>query len=127
LGGVCVRHQRCGENIRSEMLLARLREREIDNAVVVTDAEVETELAREAKEASGDAEYNLAHVLVVVPPQATPQQIDQRRRRALAALSEVRRGTNFAQIAATYSDAPDALQGGGLGWRPSGRLPSSFR
>jgi peptidyl-prolyl cis-trans isomerase SurA len=121
-----IRYPRFREDIRSEIMLARLREREIDNHVVVTDAEVETEIAREAREASGDSEYNLAHVLVVVAPQSTPQQIDQRRRRALAALSELRRGGNFAQVAATYSDAPDALQGGVLGWRASGRLPQAF-
>jgi peptidyl-prolyl cis-trans isomerase SurA len=92
----------------------------------VTDAEVETELARAAKEASSDAEFNLAHVLVLVPPQATPDQVEQRRRKALLALSELRRGTAFAQVAATYSDAPDALQGGTLGWRSSARLPALF-
>ena len=121
-----IRYPRFREDIRSEILLARLREREIDNHVVVTDAEVETEIAREAREASGDSEYNLAHVLVVVAPQSTPQVIEQRRRRALAALSELRKGTNFAQVAATFSDAPDALQGGVLGWRASGRLPQAF-
>ena len=121
-----IRFPRFREDIRSEILLARLREREVDNAVVVTDAEVETELAREAREATGDSEYNLAHVLVVVAPQSNSQQIEQRRRRAAAALSELRRGANFPQVAATYSDAPDALQGGNLGWRASGRLPQVF-
>jgi peptidyl-prolyl cis-trans isomerase SurA len=121
-----IKYPRFREDIRSEIMLARLREREIDNHIVVTDAEVDTELARVAREASGDSEYNLAHVLVVVPQQANAQQIEQRRRRALAALSELRKGTNFAQVAATYSDAPDALQGGVLGWRASGRLPQSF-
>ncbi len=121
-----IRYPRFREDIRSEIMLARLREREVENAIVVTDAEVDTELAREAKETSGDSEFRLAHVLVLVPPQASAEQIEQRRRRALVALSELRRGTNFAQIAATYSDAPDATQGGSLGWRPSGRLPSLF-
>jgi peptidyl-prolyl cis-trans isomerase SurA len=121
-----IRFPRFREDIRSEILLARQREREIDNTIVVTDAEVETELAREAREASGDSEYNLAHVLVVVSPQSNAQQIEQRRRRAAAALSELRRGANFAQVAATYSDAPDALRGGNLGWRVSGRLPQVF-
>ena len=121
-----IRDARFREDIRSEILLARLREREIDNQVVVTDAEVDTELARQAREASGDSEYNLAHILVVVAPQSNAQQIEQRRRRALAALSELRKGTNFAQVAATFSDAPDALQGGILGWRATGRLPQQF-
>ena len=121
-----IKFPRFREDIRNEILLARLREREVENSVVVTDAEVETELAREARESSGDSEYNLAHILVLVPSQATPEQIEQRRRKAVQALSELRRGANFAQVAATYSDAPDALQGGTLGWRPSGRLPGIF-
>jgi len=121
-----VRYPRFREDIRNEILLSRLREREVDNTIVVTDAEVETEIAREAREASSDSEFMLSHILVTVPPQASAEQIEQRRKRALLALSELRRGTNFAQVAATYSDAPDALQGGNLGWRPSGRLPSLF-
>ena len=121
-----VKYPRFREDIRQEILLSRLREREVDNSVVVTDAEVDTEIARQAKEATSDSEYRLAHVLVMVPPQATPDQIEQRRRRAVVALSELRKGANFAQIAATYSDAPDALQGGSLGWRSSARLPTLF-
>ena len=121
-----VRFPRFREDIRNEILLSRLREREVENSIVVTDAEVETELAREARESSGDSEFRLSHVLVLVPPQASAEQIEQRRRRALLALSELRRGANFAQVAATYSDAPDATQGGNLGWRASARLPSLF-
>ncbi len=121
-----VRFPRFREDIRNEILLSRLREREVENTIVVTDAEVETELAREAHESSSDSEFRLSHVLVLVPPQASAEQIEQRRRRAMLALSELRRGANFAQVAATYSDAPDALQGGNLGWRPSARLPSLF-
>jgi peptidyl-prolyl cis-trans isomerase SurA len=121
-----VRFPRFREDIRNEILLSRLREREVENGIVVTDAEVETEVARETREASSESEYRLSHVLVQVPPQASPEQIEQRRRRAVLALSELRKGANFAQIAATYSDAPDALQGGNLGWRSSARLPALF-
>ena len=63
---------------------------------------------------------------MLVPEQATSVQIEARRKRALLALGELRKGAEFAQISAQYSDAPDALQGGNLGWRPSGRLPSIF-
>lgn len=121
-----IRYARFREDMRNELLLARLREREVENAVVVTDAEVETELARVDKERGGDTEYRLQHILVLLPQQATPEQIDARRRRAMQALSELRKGTPFAEISATYSDAPDALQGGNLGWRAAGRLPTLF-
>jgi peptidyl-prolyl cis-trans isomerase SurA len=121
-----VKYPKFREDIRNEILLARLREREVENGIVVTDAEVETEMARAVRDASGESEFNIAHVLVLVPPQATPDQVEQRRRKAMLALSELRRGANFAQVAATYSDAPDALQGGTLGWRPSARLPALF-
>jgi peptidyl-prolyl cis-trans isomerase SurA len=121
-----VKYPRFREDIRNEILLARLREREVENGIVVTDAEVDTEMTRISKEAQSDSEFNISHVLVLVPPQATPDQIEQRRRKAMLALSELRRGSNFAQVAATYSDAPDATQGGSLGWRPSARLPALF-
>ena len=121
-----IKYPKFRDDIRNEIMVARLREREVENNIVVTDAEVDTELAREKRAASTDSEFRLSHILVLVPPQATPEQIEQRRRRAIQALSDLRRGTNFAQVAATYSDAPDALQGGNLGWRPSARLPALF-
>jgi peptidyl-prolyl cis-trans isomerase SurA len=121
-----IKYPRFREDIRNEIVVARLREREVDNTIIVTDAEIETELAREAGDKSADTEFRLAHILVLVPPQASPEQIEARRVRALQALSELRRGTDFAKVAATYSDAPDAMQGGSLGWRPAGRLPTLF-
>jgi peptidyl-prolyl cis-trans isomerase SurA len=121
-----IKYPRFREDIRNEILLARLREREVENAIVVTDAEIETELARAARDKTGDSEYQIAHILVLVPPQASAEQIEARRMRALQALSELRRGTDFARVAATYSDAPDAMQGGNLGWRAAARLPTLF-
>ena len=121
-----IKYPRFRDDIRNEITIARLREHDVDNSVVVTDAEVETEIAREARESSGDTEYHLNHILVSVPAQASAEQIDARRRRAVEALTQLRGGANFAKIAAQYSDAPDALQGGDLGWRASGRLPSIF-
>ena len=121
-----IKYSKFREDIRGEIVLARLREKEVENNIVVTDAEVETELAREAKQKTSDSEFRLSHILVLVPPQATSEQIESRRMKAVQALSELRRGSNFAQVAATYSDAPDALQGGNLGWRSSARLPTLF-
>jgi len=119
-------YQKFREDIRNQVVMSRLREREVEGSVGVTEAEVDTQLALEARDATTNQEYRLAHILVLVPEQATTQQIDARRKRAMQALSELRRGAEFAQISAQFSDAPDALQGGSLGWREANRLPSIF-
>lgn len=118
--------QKFREEVRGEVIMSRLREREVESGINVTEAEVDTQLSLEAREATTDREFRLAHILVLVPEQATSAQIETRRKRALQALGELRKGAEFAQISAQYSDAPDALQGGNLGWRPSGRLPAIF-
>jgi peptidyl-prolyl cis-trans isomerase SurA len=114
------------EDIRNQVVMSRLREREVEGNIAVTEAEVDTQLALEAREQGTEQEYRLAHILVLVPEQATTQQIDARRKRALQALGELRKGAEFAQISAQYSDAPDALQGGNLGWRQASRMPAIF-
>jgi peptidyl-prolyl cis-trans isomerase SurA len=121
-----VNFQRFREDMRNELTIQRVREREVEGQIIVTDAEVESQIAQDSKDLASEKEYNLQHILVVVPTNAAPEQIDARRRRALQALSELRKGEAFAKIAATYSDAPDALSGGNLGWRPSSRLPALF-
>lgn len=103
------------EDIRGEILIARLREREVDNRIVVTDAEIENFLAAHKSQSGGGDEYNLSHILVTVPESANPEQIQARRARAEQALAQVRSGTDFRQVAASFSDAPDALQGGNMG------------
>ncbi|HET9701777.1 MAG TPA: peptidylprolyl isomerase, partial [Burkholderiales bacterium] len=57
---------------------------------------------------------------------ASPEQIQAQRRRADQALAEIRSGKDFAQVAAAFSDAPDGLQGGNMGWRAPARLPAIF-
>ena len=114
------------EDIRDEIVLQRIREREVDNRITVSDGEVDLYLAAMKAQAGGETEYRLAHILVVVPEQASTDQIEARRRRAEEALRSIKTGGEFGQVAATFSDAPDALQGGNLGWRQGARLPTIF-
>jgi peptidyl-prolyl cis-trans isomerase SurA len=75
---------------------------------------------------SAQPELDLAQILVRIPENATPEQIAQRRQRAEEALQQLRGGADFARVAATYSDASDALSGGDMGWRSPDRLPQLF-
>ena len=121
-----IEYEKYREDIRKEIVIQRLREREVDSHVAVSDSEVEAFLASQNSQAGGDAEYRVSHILVLVPEKASPEQIDAKRRRAEEALKQVKDGTDFAQVAAGFSDAPDALQGGALGWRTAARLPTVF-
>src|SRR5258706_15917157 len=118
--------ERFRDEVRQQIQMQRLREREVDDRIEVSDAEVDQFLAEARNEGGKRSEYNLAHVLVRLPDQASPEQIDSARSKAEKARAEAAAGTDFAKIAASYSDAPDALQGGSMGWRPEERLPETF-
>ena len=114
------------EEIRNEIMLSRLREREVDNRIVVTDNEIDYFLSQQGASQSTASEYNLAHILLRLPDQASPEQVDKQRARAEQVVLQLREGADFAKLAVSYSDAPDALQGGAMGWRPRDRLPELF-
>jgi len=114
------------EEVRSEIVISRLREREVDNRITVSDSEIDSYLAEQGGKRDTAVEYSVAHILLRVPEQARPEQLEQQRARAEEVVKRLKSGTDFAQLAATYSDAPDALQGGAMGWREPHRLPEMF-
>lgn len=114
------------QQIRNEIILVRLREREVDNRVSVTDAEIENHLATRKQDPNNQTEYNLAHILVLAPEGASPDQLAKLRAKADKALAELNSGANFGQVSAAYSDAQNALQGGTMGWRSEAKLPNLF-
>jgi peptidyl-prolyl cis-trans isomerase SurA len=118
--------ERFREDIRNEILLQRLREREVDNKVQITESEVDNFLAAGGATQGAQPEINLAQILIRIPENASAEQITQRRQRAEEALQQLRSGAEFARVAATYSDASDALKGGEMGWRTPDRLPQLF-
>ena len=114
------------EEIRSEIISTRLREREVESKLVISDTEVDNYLANKARMGGAEEEFRLAHILVAVPEQASAEKIQAARERAEQALKQLKSGANFAQVAAGSSDAKDALKGGDLGWRSSESIPALF-
>ncbi len=112
------------DQIRQEMLLARLKDREIDSKVVVTDSEIDDYIKLAANKVQ--MEYNLAQIFIPLPENAAPDQIQARRLRIQAAKKELESGAAFASVAASYSADQNANKGGSLGWRPAGSLPPAF-
>lgn len=115
------------EEIRNEITFTRLREREVDSKLVVSDNEIENYLLMQSKQSGKSEEMELAHILVQIPEQASAEKIQISKQRADQAWSQLRGGAQFAQVAAGFSDAKDGLQGGNLGWRSADRLPSIFQ
>lgn len=111
--------------IRNEILVARARERDVDNRIVVSDAEIQGYLQTQSQQGV-ETEYNFSHILVTVPENASPELIQTRRARAEDVLVQLGRNADFAQLSASFSDAPNALQGGVIGWRSSGKIPTLF-
>jgi len=114
------------EDLREQIILTRLREREVDDKIQVSDAEVDQFMKSSGTQTGERVQYNLSHILVRIPDQATADRIEAARAKAEKARTEATASGDFAKIAATYSDAPDALQGGSLGWRTQDRVPELF-
>ena len=114
------------EDIREEMTIARVREREVNDKIVISEGEIDNYLSGDLKGGDAGEEYEVAHILLRAPESASPEQIQTLKAKAEQVYERVKKGEDFSQLAATYSDAPDALKGGNLGARPLNRLPALF-
>lgn len=113
------------EDLRNDIIIARVREREVDNKVSITEAEIDNYLT--SQEVQGDLdEFNISQILIRLPAESSPEDIQKARARTEQISQALNAGMSFEQAAATYSDAPDALEGGNLGWRTGQQLPPAF-
>jgi len=113
------------EEIRGEMLMDRVRRQDVERRVIVTPREIDQFLASNPE--SDDTEYDVSHILIALRGQATPDEVARNQERAQATYEYiVEKGNDFAATATAYSDAPNALEGGALGWRKRAQLPTLF-
>lgn len=113
------------EEIRNEIALSRVRQREVENRLVISESEIDNFLAQQKETPSTD-QFHLAHILIRIPENASPDQINKLQAKAEQAHKRLLAKENFAKVAAAFSEAPDAMQGGDLGWRPADRVPNFF-
>ena len=114
------------EDIRKEVIIRRLRQRQVDSRITVTAQEIDDFIATQKVQGNINSDYHLGHILVSLPEAATPAQIKTARNKALSILDELNSGADFRQTAISRSDGRQALQGGDLGWRKTGELPTLF-
>lgn len=112
------------EEIRDEMLIARLRETEVDSRIQISEAEIDNYLKQRDKQ--NTAQLELAHIVIRLPENPSPQDLDRIEERAKNVLIRLLEGENFSQMAAAFSDAPDAMQGGKMGKRPVSQIAELY-
>lgn len=111
------------KSLREQLLLQRLRQRVVQNQVNVTDGEIDILLASNSLKSG---EVHLAHILVSVPEGASADQIESAKKKADDVKKQIEGGMDFTAAAIRYSNAPDALEGGDLGWRRFDEVPEAF-
>ncbi|MCB1825431.1 MAG: peptidylprolyl isomerase [Candidatus Competibacteraceae bacterium] len=125
------------DDVRREIMAARLRQKLVDSQIQVSEQDVDSLQAQLAggggdfggggnSGAGGEREYHLAQILIALPEEATPRQVETARQEADKVLARLRQGADFRQMAVSVSAGRQALEGGDLGWRRADQLPTLF-
>jgi peptidyl-prolyl cis-trans isomerase SurA len=112
------------EEIRNEITIAQLKEREVDSKIIITDGEIDNFLNAQSKEIQD--EFEVAHILIRVPEDVSPEKLEKLKNKAEEASKQIQSGKNFTQVSAAFSETPNALEGGNLGWKKASDLPTLF-
>jgi peptidyl-prolyl cis-trans isomerase SurA len=114
------------EKLRNELLIQQVRRQMVGSLISVNEQEIDNMLATLKASGQGEVEYHLAHILVAIPEGADQETTAAAEQRAGNILTRLRNGASFTDIAIAESDAQTALEGGDIGWRSLGQMPSLF-
>src|SRR5262249_11962412 len=112
------------EEIRKELTLSLLRQRDVLQRISVTPREIDQFLDKQSKMPSAGSEYNVSHILIAVGQEASAAQQDAAAKRAEDVYQRAKGGEDFAKLAVAYSNSQTAFDGGSLGWRKGSELPT---
>jgi peptidyl-prolyl cis-trans isomerase SurA len=119
-------YNRFRSNLRDQMLVERVREREVQGRIKITDQEIDDLVDKQRAAAQSEVEYNVAQILVTVPEGASEAVVAERQARARNAQQRVRDGEDFAEVAKQVSEDGNRQRGGEIGLKPASRLPDVF-
>jgi peptidyl-prolyl cis-trans isomerase SurA len=114
------------EQLREDILINRLKQKEVINRIVITEQDVKNFLARERGTSRQRSSVRLLHILIATPEGASPQDVQQAKKQAGEIYEQLTQGADFSEMAIRYSDGRQALEGGDLGWIETTRIPSLF-
>lgn len=114
------------QQIRQELAIQQLRRRQVEARLRISDQEIDDLIAAESGAIDRDIRYQISHLLIALPAGADASTIENARVRAQTLSERLRAGADIADLAIQHSDAPDALQGGDMGWRRGADLPTLY-
>lgn len=121
-----VKYSEFRKSVKNEITINQLKKRRVENRIVVSEQEINTELKNQQNNKALLDEFNLGHILIATPEAATPTQIQAAKLKAEQVLARLNIGADFSETAAANSNGQNALNGGDLGWRQAAQLPSIF-
>jgi peptidyl-prolyl cis-trans isomerase SurA len=113
-------------NLRDQIMVERVREREVAQRIRITDGEIDALIDKQRGGSAGEVQYNIAQVLIKLPDGANEATVAERRARAEAALARIRSGEDFAAVAKQVSEDDNKERGGEIGLRQADKLPDIF-
>ncbi len=119
-------YEQVREQIRKDMIIHRLQQRQVASRISITDREVDNFLANQEQQGSTTTEYHIWHILMETPDIPSPEDIQTIKQKAEETIAKLKQGGNFQAMAVATSDGSQALEGGDLGWMTIGEMPTLF-
>lgn len=114
------------QDTREQMILDQLQQREVYSTIVISPREMDLCLGRSTTSLAEDVDYDISHILIGLPSDATQDEVDETNAQVVDLFARLDSGEEFSQLAVTFSDGQNALEGGALGWRKGFQLPTLF-
>jgi len=114
------------QDTREEMILDQLQQREVYSTIVISPREMDLCLGRSTTSLAEDVDYDISHILIGLPSDASQDEVDESNAQVVDLFARLDSGEEFSQLAVTFSDGQNALEGGALGWRKGFQLPTLF-